>query len=250
MANLDEPHIAAAAAAAIATRARLALPAGGPLDRDMLAIAEQNLDLPVSILKLPDGVAGAYQRRRGQGFVFLQAMDYPTRQRFTLAHEVGHHILGHRARVENSKDVGGSSTRDPNEQQANYFASEFLVPLESARSWMAEKITCELQADLEALVRGGDEFLVSPPALLYRITTAGLEREYADTLWEAVNDRQYIPIAERLKIGPGSDAIAEIYETGKLPRVPAALTDNARRAHAAGFINDQRLGEVLRTARR
>ncbi len=46
------------------------------------------------------------------------------RQRFTVAHELGHIQLGHTT----SEKYISYDTKDPNEQAANFFASELLVP--------------------------------------------------------------------------------------------------------------------------
>jgi Zn-dependent peptidase ImmA (M78 family) len=245
MADLNEPHIAEASRAAIETRARLGLSADGPVDRDLLTLIEQELDIPVSILMLPEGVAGAYLRKRERGFVFIQAEHYPTRQRFTLAHELGHHVLEHHTRVENSDEVG-MKTKDPNEQQANYFASEFLIPASTARSWIGEHASGDEDLSLEVLIRVAFEYHVSPPAFLYRLTTCGLEREHSDRLWRRIKKNEHIELSEELQIEHGDDQISLAYTAGDWPRLPQKLRGMAERARASGFIDAQRLTEVLR----
>lgn len=248
MAELSDPHIAAAVEAADATRKRLGLALDQPLSKDLLQLTEAELDIPVSILVLPEGVAGAYQRKRGQSFIFIQADHYPTRQRFTLAHEIGHHVLEHRGRVESENDLAGK-TSDPNEQQANYFASELLVPLSAAQLWLATNVGTNRELDVKDLVIAADQFLVSPPAMLYRFSKgefAGVTRDHLDSLWDEVKAKKHMEIAESLGIGAGDDELAHIYELGKWPRLPMRLVDNAMRAHAIGFIGEQRLGEVMR----
>jgi len=60
------------------------------------------------------------------------------RKRFTLAHEIGHYLLGHLSDVEfgltcrNSKSAEGI---DIEEIEANTFAAELLVPEELIREW-------------------------------------------------------------------------------------------------------------------
>ena len=60
-----------------------------------------------------------------QPFIFLNGAQAVQRQRFTLAHELGHHRLGHAAVVDGVEQVEGGSD-EPLEQQANAFAGEFL----------------------------------------------------------------------------------------------------------------------------
>lgn len=245
MTELTDPHILEATAAARELRARLGVPIDQPLNKDLLALVEEDLGIPVCVMEMPDGVAGAYLKKRGQNFIFLQATDFPTRQRFTLCHEVGHHALNHKGRVEDSRDIDGK-TDDPNEKQANYFASEFLHPVEAVRAWLAEHQGKDL--DLRSLVLAADDFNVSPPAMLYRLSKGdfGFTDYEIQGLWNQVKAKQHLEIAEELGIGGGSDELARLEESKDWPRLPAALVDNAKAAHAVGFINDQRLSAVLR----
>ncbi len=239
MTDLTDPHIRDATAAARALRERLGVPMVGPIPRDILALVEDDLGIPVCVLEMPDGLAGAYLKVRGQDLIFLQATDFPTRQRFTLAHEVGHHVLNHKGRVDASKDVGGSPV-DPNEQQANYFASEFLVPVEAMRDWLARN--SDGQLDLRSLVIAADHFQVSPPAMLYRLSKGefGFSEDEIQALWTEVKARRHLPVVEELGIGAGDDQLAVIEASRSWPRVPAAI-DAAKAAEVAAFINSQRL---------
>ena len=55
---------------------------------------------PVAIFALHSGVAGAYLERSEGSVVLQHALDPAVRLRFTLAHELGHHELGHGAAVD------------------------------------------------------------------------------------------------------------------------------------------------------
>ena len=63
----------------------------------------------------------------------------PVRQRFSIAHEIGHFILGHHTEtIVDSEEIseGRFGLDSPNkiqEQEANYFASELLMPAESLK---------------------------------------------------------------------------------------------------------------------
>src|SRR5665811_152588 len=73
---------------------------------DLLWLLESEARLRVFILSLDgdDGPEGAYQLNRGEPFVLLNAAWHAVRMRFTLAHEYGHHALGHGARVDERID--------------------------------------------------------------------------------------------------------------------------------------------------
>lgn len=250
MTELTDPHIVEAVNAAHATRERFGFAPDCPLPRDLLELTEFGFDIPVCVLRLPGPVAGAYQRKRGQSFIFLQAEHYPTRQRFTLAHELGHHVLEHQTRVESTSELDGK-TSDPNEQQANYFAGEFLAPLAAAQKWLADNVPADRQFDLKDLVIAADEFRISPPAMLYRLSKGEfdqLTRPHLTILWDQVKEQEHVKLSETLGIFHGDDQLSKIYDAEDWPRVPAKLADNALKAHAVGFINDQRLDEIMRSA--
>lgn len=61
-------------------------------------------------------------------FIFVNSMRSSQRQRFTIAHELGHIILGH---IDEYKlmDKEPHSTDDEIEQEANVFASRILAPI-------------------------------------------------------------------------------------------------------------------------
>ena len=72
-------------------------------------LAEEGIGIPVSLIPLPAGVAGAYGRREEHPFIFVSSNDAPVRRRFTLAHELGHHALGHAGMIDRQEDIYGGS---------------------------------------------------------------------------------------------------------------------------------------------
>src|SRR3954453_20787803 len=105
---MTAPHVRDAIAAARTARADYGLGLEGPV-HDLLVVVEDTADLPVAILPLGTGVAGAYLVRRGEAFVFLNGSEDVARQRFTLAHELGHHRLGHASVVDGVQTIDGGS---------------------------------------------------------------------------------------------------------------------------------------------
>lgn len=234
MPELTDPHIEQATAAAGSARAELGLPPGGPVESDLLALAEGGLGLAVALAPLPEKIAGVYVRKRGRFLVLVRATDYPTRQRFTLAHEIGHHRMGHVGRIDVEADVFGSPA-DKQEQQANFFASEFLMPIESVREWLAGNCRGGPNPDvgIREVVRLADAFHVSPPAALYRLSSGrfGIGGSELTALWNDVKAQRHVKIAENLGIGPGDDEIARHWaaaaEGAGQARLPAGFTGDA-----------------------
>ena len=60
-----------------------------------------------------------------EGVIYVNSHDSRRRQRFTVAHELGHNALGHGAAL---RDVETGYGTDPNEIEANRFAAELLMP--------------------------------------------------------------------------------------------------------------------------
>lgn len=239
MTKLSDPHIVEAVGAAQALRASWGIDPLEPFDLDLLECAEGQLGLAVSVFFLPESVAGAFVRQRRGCLVYVQARNFPTRQRFTLAHEIGHHVLGHGAVLDDQRQVGGDS-KDPREQQANYFASDLLVPIAAAQAWLDRNLGNGAPPTLEDVVRMADRFHISPPAMLYRLSKgdfAGIDYSILKPLWDEVNrSHTHMEIAERLGIGHGSDTLSHCFDVGDFPRLPERLAPEDR----------QRLVELVR----
>lgn len=89
------------------------------------------------------------------------------RQRFTLAHELGHYAMNHGASFRDDADAFSSKNREPKERQANQFAAELLMPEDAVRRVVASG-TVSSADQLAAL------FKVSKVAMAYRVTNLGL----------------------------------------------------------------------------
>lgn len=71
---------------------------------------------------------GAYTRSRDSGGILLNSLHPASTQRFTAAHEYGHHVLGHEASADQEEQMFRSQKLLEVEAQA--FAGEFLMPLQ------------------------------------------------------------------------------------------------------------------------
>jgi Zn-dependent peptidase ImmA (M78 family) len=77
------------------TRKELGIRVAAPIDC-VLTVVECDLSLPVVIAALPESVAGCCWRGHGDQVVLrVNGTHAPVRQRFMLAHELGHLRCGH-----------------------------------------------------------------------------------------------------------------------------------------------------------
>ncbi|NGY05613.1 ImmA/IrrE family metallo-endopeptidase [Solimonas terrae] len=108
------------------TRKRLVHSYGG---LDVYRLAE-DLDLPVRFTKLK-GLLGFYMNEPIPG-IGVTTERPPAVQRFTCAHELGHHSLGHETVLDVEANIafgrGAPAANDIKEYQANVFASHLLMP--------------------------------------------------------------------------------------------------------------------------
>ena len=126
---------------------------------------------------LDEELSGMAYIQDGISIIGINALHHPNRQRFSAAHELGHHILHSRdirKQIHVSKglralrrDPVSSEGSDPLEIQANTFASELLMP----REFLFEEIgTDGLDMDDEASVEKlAKKFRVSVSAMRYRL---------------------------------------------------------------------------------
>jgi Zn-dependent peptidase ImmA (M78 family) len=143
----------------------------GCLPVDVVGIA-QRMGLSVeSVDVLDNGASGEIEQAADGSFVIRFVRAEPeVRQRFTVAHEIGHFALGH---LRGSQRMFRDSVADFStgarglERQANAFAAALLMPARIVEYVLAHK---DIASDA-ALAR---HFAVSGVALKYRLRDLGL----------------------------------------------------------------------------
>src|SRR5437879_1255101 len=139
----------------------------------------RSLTAIVSYSPFEGDISGMVFRHEDQVIIGVNSLHHPNRQRFTIAHEIGHMILHKgvemhvdRAYRVNLRDDISSQAVDPEEIQANRFAAELLMPehmlIEDLRG---QEIDFENEADLRRLSL---KYQVSLQALTLRLTNLGL----------------------------------------------------------------------------
>ena len=209
-----------AAKAARIAREDLAIDLLLPLD-DIVERVEA-AGVAVVILDLGEGIAGAYLQVGGGAVAFVNGIDAPQRQRFTLAHEFGHHRLGH-ARSVDAPPALADYSGDPVEMQANVFAAEFLMPRAASLRW------CERHdrgpTTLETVVRFAAAFGVSAEAACHRFRTAkACSPEQCARILAEIHAGEHIGMVEALGLDVPDDVIARA--AGHLPRLPDSIRDS------------------------
>ncbi len=206
------------------TRERHGIAATGPVP-DLVQLAEQRLHLPVVVGALRGDVDGAYLPSGAGATVFLNGRRPLVRQRFTLAHELGHHVLGHGSSVDDARALagdGGAGGQAMDERCANAFAAELLIPPDAARAWVAQAGADP--AALETVVRFAAQFGVSAPMACIRLRTAKLvDADTASALLAAMDDHAHLALADTLEDLPElGDTLARVAADGGT-RVPAVF---------------------------
>lgn len=138
----------------------------------------KELDIKLVKKDLENEFAGAALREGEEKIIVVSNKDSNERQRFTIAHELGHLILHSDSNLHvdkyfrNNKSSHGT---DPKEMEANRFAAELLMP----RIWLEEDLST-LNVDLnekedESWINSlAKKYKVSKQALIVRLSSLNL----------------------------------------------------------------------------
>ena len=139
-----------------------------PTDLGQLAAdVEDKFNVDVAIEPLESGLDGLAIWRRHYTLIMVSSSIAAHRQRYTIAHELGHLMAGDQGDI---VDENINYSRTPAETRANAFAAAFLMPAGALRAATGEHSTPteELVADLLARYR------VSLDALAFRLHNLGI----------------------------------------------------------------------------
>lgn len=135
----------------------------------------KSLGIAIQYGAFDDKLSGMAFIKDGTKVIGVNNAHHPNRQRFTIAHELGHMIL-HRELLENSvhvdtgtlrRDFLAATGKDQVEIQANRFAAELLMPEAFLEEFLKDKsVDVEDEDGLAALAK---RFRVSSMALQFRL---------------------------------------------------------------------------------
>ncbi len=140
-----------------------------PLPVDPVAVAEA---VNVAVKAVPADESGGYSGYHISGplpKIVVNMNEPETRRRFTVAHELGHYVLGHGERPRDGTRQFSALNSDPIEAAANRFAAELLMPYKSVLELVTEK-------GITSVSRLADIYKVSEIAMKYRLKNLGLIR--------------------------------------------------------------------------
>lgn len=147
---------------------------------DLQCVARQ-LGLAITYEPLPNSISGFLHRHpSGRTTIVVNRNHHVGRQRFTIAHEIGHFVLGHNEnQIYIDKTYTVQLRRDaptgahPEEVQANAFAAALLMPKRMLRSDVLQRAHDHHVEDdvIDALTY---RYGVSERALLIRLNAIGL----------------------------------------------------------------------------
>jgi Zn-dependent peptidase ImmA (M78 family)/transcriptional regulator with XRE-family HTH domain len=133
---------------------------------DLAALLEQRLGAHVAFEELGIGTHGLCATTPGATVVLINSDDSYGRQRFTLAHELGHLLVGD---LLGEVEVTVSGTKNNSEKRADSFAAHFLLPDSAAQAYVAgREVTAAVVGEIVHY------FGVSLEAACWRLHNAGL----------------------------------------------------------------------------
>lgn len=184
-----------------------------PLSEDLAEVIESGFGVDVDVQDLGNGFDGLAASTPEASLIVVSPSARPGRQRFTMAHELGHLLGGDDQGVHPDADIEhATDAKDPSEIRASAFAASFLMPEGFLRERVVrgfdEKQFCQLAVDL----------LVSPSALAYRLRNLSLIDSMA---------------AERF----GGRSLLDAARIGDRAEQIAAATTRAQRDRPAGLLS-------------
>ena len=155
--------------------------AHGPVPVDAIARA---LGIQINLDKVDDNLSGFLVRdRKNSGAVIgANKSHHPHRQRFTIAHELGHFLLhaGQDVHLDESsgafrvnlRSSESASGEDNDEKEANLFAAELLMPAAFLKEDL-RGVDFDLLGDSDFLEKLAKKYKVSIQALTFRLAYLG-----------------------------------------------------------------------------
>jgi Zn-dependent peptidase ImmA (M78 family) len=211
--------------------------------RDETVPADQAIDVFAYLRSRPDIVLirrsgsnpqidGIYMRdeRTKAGFIYLNRAKPLGRQRFTAAHELGHHLLGHVDELD--VDVMAEQ-QSQEERDANRFAAELLVPRRGVMKFvLKEKLD---PTRIEGAVRVAKHFRVTLQPALIQLQRADLVT--------SVDVSRLLVSAAALKPNPFAEY--ERLDSSDKTELPSRYVEAVAHAYQAGTITAESAGDAL-----
>ncbi len=153
----------------------------------------RRLGVPIKLYNAPEGEDGHTAFVGDRPVIIVRADCYPPRQRFTVAHELGHILAGHVGKY-SLVNREPSAADNPIEQAANVFAARLLAP--ACVLWGCGVQTAEDIQRLCHISRQAAEYRMARMQVLYerdRFLTSPLERAVYEQFSEYIESHKINP---------------------------------------------------------
>ena len=201
---------------------------------DLPEVLEQLTGVDVGSAPMPDGVSGvcATDPARATSLVLVDSNEVADRQRFTLAHELGHLLFGDRAHV-----GAADGRRLPLEVRCDEFARNLLIPQDGVTAWLTRSVgkAERSRVDERTVARLARHFGITPDAARVQLDRMHLLQA---TMTSLPSGRT---LAYRYGWGPAFDSEQA---AASQPRVPRRLLDRAVEAYRAGWLGVSALARL------
>lgn len=191
---------------------------------DLASVVEDAFGADVAVCSLGSGFDGLAVSSDDVKLILVGTSQIPMRQRFTIAHELGHLLAADDQQLHIDSDIYSANyRRDPSEQRANAFAAAFLMPEATLREAMDAGSLAP-----EAFARLAEELGVSPASLAFRMRDLRLiDSDSCDRF-------RRLTSAEAARLASRSEAFAILVSAVGVSRPPGLLLRDTYRAYEAG----------------
>lgn len=193
-------------------------------ETDLPRLTEDVFGADVAVIDLDDGFDGLGASSAEAKLVVLATSRVPARQRYTLAHELGHLLAGDDQDVHLDRDIyDKAQARDPSEMRANSFAAAFLMPEDVllralGSGGLTEKTFATVASELK----------VSPSALAIRLSKLRLIDAGTCDRYKRISGAKAASIA-----GCAEEFARWVTDANRL-RLPGILVRDAYAAYESG----------------
>lgn len=217
---------------ALAVDVRKRLDLGDEPVPNLMELAEERLGLDIALEPLTSGLSGLCLRTDGIAAAIIDSSAAYARQRFTVAHEIAHHLMRDGDPLWVDEQLFGQGVK---EIRANAFAAHFLMP----QSGIERIVNRYDKIDPRVVLQLQYFFGVSLEALLWHLKNIGRISERSRQMYQGMG-------AKGLSFRYGYLSEWQIAEEQRdAVRPPSRLLRRTVHAYGAGLIGIERLGELL-----
>ncbi|MEN8655990.1 XRE family transcriptional regulator [Streptomyces sp. 21So2-11] len=205
----------------------------------LIAACVKAYGVDVAITPLPDGVNGVTWQTDSFRLILISPSNVWTRQRFTLAHELGHILAKDAHDLVIERRILPGRVKDVTEVRANAFAASLLMPAPEVEERFRQAVAPDGQLGGDGFARLVVTFKVSPSALAVRLGQLGL-------IDRAGRDRFRVLTAETCHLQ--AEAAPEFQRQqawSRVPQFPARVAGQLFSGYQAGETTLRPLASLL-----